>query len=94
MPLFIRVVIVFAIELILVAQALPLTLQITLINWNMNHFNICPTCKYIDGCVLTTQKDKVWSCSEFSEIVSFDTITEIVLQEKLAIKELEEAVID
>ncbi|MEM5565035.1 hypothetical protein WNY78_07960 [Psychroserpens sp. AS72] len=34
----------------------------------MNHFNICPTCMHSNSCVLTTQKDKVWSCSEFDEI--------------------------
>lgn len=28
-------------------------------------FNICPSCVYRNDCVLTTQKDKVWACSEF-----------------------------
>lgn len=33
----------------------------------MNHFNICPSCIHRNNCVLTAQKDKVWSCSEFDE---------------------------
>ncbi|MDG5491186.1 hypothetical protein [Psychroserpens sp. SPM9] len=33
----------------------------------MNHFNICPSCMHRNSCVLTAQKDKVWSCSEFDE---------------------------
>jgi hypothetical protein len=35
---------------------------------NANHFNICPSCIHFNNCVLTAQKDKVWSCSEFDEI--------------------------
>ena len=33
----------------------------------MNHINICPSCMHRNSCVLTAQKDKVWSCSEFDE---------------------------
>jgi len=33
----------------------------------MNHINICPSCMHRYNCVLTAQKDKVWSCSEFDE---------------------------
>ncbi|WP_452221233.1 hypothetical protein [Lacinutrix salivirga] len=33
----------------------------------MNNFNICPSCIHKDSCVLTNQKDMVWSCSEFDE---------------------------
>lgn len=33
----------------------------------MNHINICPSCLHVSSCVLTTQKDKVWSCSEYDE---------------------------
>jgi len=33
----------------------------------MNHFNICPVCEHQSTCVLTAQKDKVWSCSEFDK---------------------------
>ncbi|MFC0604770.1 hypothetical protein [Winogradskyella pulchriflava] len=44
----------------------------------MNHFNICPSCIHRDECVLTEQKDKVWSCSEFDEELpnkcNFETI--------------------
>lgn len=32
-----------------------------------NPFNICPTCKHKYDCVLTDQKEKVWSCSDFEE---------------------------
>ncbi|QYA26700.1 hypothetical protein G3I01_14765 [Gramella sp. MT6] len=32
-----------------------------------NHFNICPTCIHKNSCVLTSQKSKVWSCSEYEE---------------------------
>ena len=28
-------------------------------------FNICPSCVHRDVCVLTLQKEKVWSCSEY-----------------------------
>lgn len=43
----------------------------------MNHFNICPTCIHQNYCVLTTQKEKVWSCSEFDESLPDEVITEI-----------------
>jgi hypothetical protein len=33
----------------------------------MNHINICPSCVHLKNCVLTAQKDKVWSCSEYEE---------------------------
>ena len=33
----------------------------------MNQFNICPSCIHLHNCVLTAQKDKVWSCSEYDE---------------------------
>ncbi len=36
----------------------------------MNHINICPSCMHRNSCVLTAQKDKVWSCSEFDEDLS------------------------
>jgi len=36
----------------------------------MNQFNICPSCMHRNNCVLTAQKDKVWSCSEFDEAIS------------------------
>ncbi|MCL5128424.1 hypothetical protein [Algibacter sp. L4_22] len=34
---------------------------------NANRFNICPSCIHQNTCVLTAQKDKVWSCSEYDE---------------------------
>ncbi|WP_160289447.1 hypothetical protein [Psychroserpens mesophilus] len=33
----------------------------------MNHINICQSCMHRTNCVLTAQKDDVWSCSEFDE---------------------------
>ncbi len=33
-----------------------------------NPFNICPTCKQKDSCVLTDSKSQVWSCSEYEEL--------------------------
>lgn len=32
-----------------------------------NPFNICPTCVHRETCVLTQQKNQVWSCSEYDE---------------------------
>ena len=34
----------------------------------MSHFNICPNCIHRNYCVLTTNKDTVWSCSEFDAL--------------------------
>ncbi len=34
---------------------------------NKNRFNICPSCMHRITCVLTAQKDLVWSCSEYDE---------------------------
>jgi len=31
----------------------------------MKQFNICPSCKHFNTCVLTTHKEEVWSCSEY-----------------------------
>lgn len=42
----------------------------------MNHINICPSCIHRNTCVLTAQKDKVWSCSEYDE----NTLEEGVLE--------------
>lgn len=44
----------------------------------MNHFNICPSCIHRDYCVLTTQKEKVWSCSDYDELQPEEIVTEIV----------------
>ena len=35
-----------------------------------NPFNICPTCMHRETCVLTQQKNQVWSCSEYEEETS------------------------
>lgn len=32
-------------------------------------FNICPSCKHKATCVLTRQKNLVWSCSEYDELM-------------------------
>ncbi|MDD7886778.1 hypothetical protein [Flavivirga sp. 57AJ16] len=71
----------------LLAQALPFGMCITLISLIMNHFNICPDCMHRSYCVLTTQKDKVWSCSEFDEEVPNQYNLETV-QEQQQKKEL------
>lgn len=36
----------------------------------MSSFNICPSCMHQNSCVLTAQKDKVWSCSDYDEVKS------------------------
>lgn len=48
----------------------------------MNHFNICPSCMHRNSCVLTTQKDKVWSCSEFDQQKPKDVVLDKVKQPK------------
>lgn len=48
-----------------------------------NHFNICPSCIYRDTCVLTAQKDKVWSCSEFDAVASNENYIKIIDQPEL-----------
>lgn len=48
----------------------------------MNQFNICPSCVHRNNCVLTAQKDKVWSCSEFDEQKPNKTLFEKVQQPK------------
>ncbi|MBR9845577.1 MAG: hypothetical protein GYB35_05435 [Algicola sp.] len=40
----------------------------------MNHFNICLSCMHRNYCVLTVQKDKVWSCSEYDETKPDETV--------------------
>ena len=48
----------------------------------MNHFNICPNCMHRKYCVLTAQKDKVWSCSEFDESKPNETMNKNVQKPK------------
>lgn len=48
----------------------------------MNHFNICPSCLHRNNCVLTAQKDKVWSCSEFDEQKTNEVHAEKIEQPK------------
>ena len=43
----------------------------------MNHINICPTCIQRNDCVLTVQKSKVWSCSEYDEETSVNRVFNI-----------------
>lgn len=40
---------------------------LNVIEMSVNQFNICPSCVHRKTCVLTSQKDKVWSCSEYDE---------------------------
>ncbi|KAA3651253.1 MAG: hypothetical protein DWP98_03385 [Bacteroidetes bacterium] len=32
---------------------------------NSTGLNLCQSCVYLHSCVLTLQKEKVWSCSEY-----------------------------
>ena len=48
----------------------------------MNPFNICPNCNHLNSCVLTSQKDKVWSCSEYDEQKPKEAILEQELEQK------------
>jgi hypothetical protein len=34
---------------------------------NQNKPNLCPTCNHEKACVLTSQKESVWACSEYDE---------------------------
>lgn len=34
---------------------------------NLNKPNLCPACIHKKVCVLTSQKESVWSCSEYEE---------------------------
>lgn len=44
-----------------------------------NQFSICNQCIYFKSCVLTDQKEKVWSCSEYED--------EPIKKEKLSLHE-------
>lgn len=35
-----------------------------------NKFNICPSCKHFETCVLTKHKSQVWSCSEYDQVLT------------------------
>lgn len=52
----------------------------------MNQFNICPSCMHCSTCVLTAQKDKVWSCSEFDEIKTTEIIVETIERPKRSLE--------
>ncbi len=60
------------------AQALPFGICISLIHFNMNHINSCPSCIHRNNCVLTMQKDKVWSCSDYDQDITESSILEPV----------------
>lgn len=47
----------------------------------MNHFNICPSCIHRNSCVLTVEKDKVWSCSEYDE--EFEQLSNLETDQEL-----------
>lgn len=55
----------------------------------MNHINICPSCIHRNNCVLTMQKDKVWSCSEYDEEFEESIILKTVQELKNVEKKLE-----
>ncbi|QNJ99130.1 hypothetical protein [Constantimarinum furrinae] len=52
-----------------------------------NAFNICPSCIHRDICVLTTQKSRVWSCSEYDEELSEDSHLELIMSSDLKTKQ-------
>ena len=68
------------------AHALLFVRYITLKVFNMNHFNICSSCINSNSCALTTQKEKVWSCSEYDEIRPHEATTDNIKQ---PVRELE-----
>jgi|GEM_PF-2605284 len=37
--------------------------------------NLCPTCEHNASCVLTSQKETVWSCSEYDEYAGVAALT-------------------
>lgn len=43
------------------------TIKINYCFMSTNHFSICLSCINQYTCILTTQKDKVWSCSEYDD---------------------------
>lgn len=53
---------------------------------NKNHFSICPSCIYRNTCVLTAQKDKVWSCSEFDDELPSQTNVDTLQQPNLQLE--------
>ncbi|MEZ7494314.1 hypothetical protein QO206_02375 [Leeuwenhoekiella aequorea] len=40
----------------------------------INSFNICPSCVHITTCVLTMQKELVWSCSEYDYATTLNDV--------------------
>tara|TARA_B100000508_G_C11437556_1_gene266886 strand:- start:742 stop:981 length:240 start_codon:yes stop_codon:yes gene_type:complete len=51
---------------------LPLAQQINISTMKTNPFNLCKECLHKHNCVLTDQKDKVFSCSEFDEEIGVE----------------------
>jgi len=51
-------------------------------------FNICPSCVHRNDCVLTAQKDKVWSCSEFDEDQQSEEVLETTVRQSEPVLEL------
>ncbi len=46
----------------------------------LNTFNICPTCIHSATCILTHQKNSVWSCSDYDEKANKVSIPEKSLE--------------
>jgi hypothetical protein len=49
-----------------------------------NNFNLCRECTHINSCVLTSQKEKVFSCSEFDEKAEVQEIYEPTVSQQAA----------
>ncbi|MHA7944191.1 hypothetical protein ACJOV8_014030 [Formosa sp. 3Alg 14/1] len=47
-----------------------------------SELNICPDCVHRKTCVLTTQKEKVWSCSEFESALFLDLVNRPKVENK------------
>ncbi|MDP2541152.1 hypothetical protein [Tenacibaculum discolor] len=53
---------------------------------NTNPFNICPSCIEVNTCVLTKSKEKVWSCSEYNEVVEKEKKEEAVVTPEMQVQ--------
>jgi hypothetical protein len=59
-----------------------------------NNYNPCMECAHINTCVLTSQKEKVFSCSEFDKRREEDTMHQFPIsykEEQIKTTELEMA---
>ncbi|HZW62647.1 MAG TPA: hypothetical protein VFF15_03285 [Flavobacteriaceae bacterium] len=43
-------------------------------------FSICPSCIHVNTCILTEAKDKVWSCSEYDDLLHEENTSKPLVQ--------------